>query len=174
MLNYYRSNCIKQLNNLSPQHETYFVELENRLFELVGKFKHENQIHEYHRKYVQLFYNLKKQKNYLIQNFTPSELVFLDSNTLNPQFKKEMENNHVQNMRYKDIQNLKLEKIVSDHQDDTPMSSDDDDDEKGTIQCSKCKQSKNITIVPRQLRSADEPMSMFITCNICNHHWKIN
>jgi transcription elongation factor S-II len=37
--------------------------------------------------------------------------------------------------------------------------------------CRKCK--KNIcSYIEKQVRSADEPMTAFITCNNCNHNWK--
>ena len=37
--------------------------------------------------------------------------------------------------------------------------------------CSKCKKSNTI-IEERQVRSADEPATQFITCLDCNNHWK--
>ena len=38
--------------------------------------------------------------------------------------------------------------------------------------CKRCKQSK-CTYFLRQTRSADESMTTFITCTVCNNHWKI-
>lgn len=39
------------------------------------------------------------------------------------------------------------------------------------FKCPKCK--KNIcSYIEKQIRSADEPMTAFITCNTCDHNWK--
>ena len=37
--------------------------------------------------------------------------------------------------------------------------------------CRKCKE-RNVSIEMFQTRSADEPMTAFITCNNCGYHWK--
>lgn len=39
--------------------------------------------------------------------------------------------------------------------------------------CRQCR-SKNLHVVEKQLRSADEPSSFLITCLYCNFHWKIS
>ena len=161
----YRSNCTKKLIELNPQKNAYFIELENRIYEMVGKLQHDRQIHDYYRKYVHLFFNLKKYTEYLTSTYTPSELIYLDSSKLNPKFKQETEENQLQNLKYKNIQDLKI----------SHENTDDDTDEKdkGAMRCSKCKNTKNITIIPRQLRHADEPMTLFMICNRCNHHWRM-
>lgn len=41
----------------------------------------------------------------------------------------------------------------------------------GIFKCSKCNKRKT-TYYSRQLRSADEPMTNFITCLNCGHKWK--
>ena len=43
----------------------------------------------------------------------------------------------------------------------------------GEFQCSKCK-GKKIMINQRQMRSADEPMTVFHHCTDCDHRWKTN
>lgn len=42
----------------------------------------------------------------------------------------------------------------------------------GIFQCKKCK-SKKTTYYSLQTRSADEPMTNFITCLVCNNRWKM-
>ena len=42
----------------------------------------------------------------------------------------------------------------------------------GLFKCPKCKFRKT-TYYSMQTRSADEPMTNFITCLNCNHRWKI-
>ncbi len=41
------------------------------------------------------------------------------------------------------------------------------------FRCGKCKQ-RQCTYYQLQTRSADEPMTTFITCTNCNNRWKIN
>ena len=38
-------------------------------------------------------------------------------------------------------------------------------------ECRKCKQSK-CYVYQAQTRSADEPMTTFVTCTVCGNHWK--
>lgn len=40
-----------------------------------------------------------------------------------------------------------------------------------TYECRKCKQSK-CHVWQQQTRSADEPMTTFVTCVVCGNHWK--
>ncbi len=40
-----------------------------------------------------------------------------------------------------------------------------------TYECRKCKQRK-CHIWQQQTRSADEPMTTFVTCAVCGNHWK--
>ena len=44
-------------------------------------------------------------------------------------------------------------------------------DYKGLFRCGKCKSYKT-TYYEMQTRSADEPMTVFITCHACNNRWK--
>tara|TARA_Y100000389_G_scaffold204108_1_gene255044 strand:+ start:4551 stop:5066 length:516 start_codon:yes stop_codon:yes gene_type:complete len=46
-----------------------------------------------------------------------------------------------------------------------------DIDYKGAFKCGKCKKWKT-TYYELQTRSADEPMTIFITCHVCNSTWK--
>ncbi len=42
----------------------------------------------------------------------------------------------------------------------------------GLFKCGKCKQSKT-RYYQMQTRSADEPMTTFITCAVCGNKWKL-
>jgi DNA-directed RNA polymerase subunit M/transcription elongation factor TFIIS len=53
----------------------------------------------------------------------------------------------------------------------TETTHDDLSTADGIFKCSKCHQRKT-TYYSRQLRSADEPMTNFITCLNCGHKWK--
>jgi transcription elongation factor S-II len=46
-----------------------------------------------------------------------------------------------------------------------------DEDYTGMFQCGKCK-SKKTTYYQMQTRSADEPMTTYVTCLGCNNRWK--
>jgi DNA-directed RNA polymerase subunit M/transcription elongation factor TFIIS len=41
----------------------------------------------------------------------------------------------------------------------------------GIFECRKCK-SKKTSHVEKQVRSADEPMNVFVKCHKCGHSWK--
>lgn len=56
------------------------------------------------------------------------------------------------------------------NEDVTPETSDQPD---GVFKCGKCKKYKT-SYYQLQTRSADEPMTTFITCHICNNKWKFN
>ncbi len=42
----------------------------------------------------------------------------------------------------------------------------------GLFQCKKCRKNKT-TYYEMQTRSADEPMTVFVTCHMCNSTWKM-
>lgn len=46
-----------------------------------------------------------------------------------------------------------------------------DENYNGIFKCNKCK-SKKTTYYQLQTRSADEPMTTYVTCNGCGHRWK--
>jgi DNA-directed RNA polymerase subunit M/transcription elongation factor TFIIS len=46
-----------------------------------------------------------------------------------------------------------------------------DDDYEGQFKCRKCK-SKKTDYYQLQTRSADEPMTTYVTCKSCGHRWK--
>jgi transcription elongation factor S-II len=47
-----------------------------------------------------------------------------------------------------------------------------EEDYEGQFKCGKCK-SKKTTYYQLQTRSADEPMTCYITCIACSHRWKM-
>lgn len=160
-----RKQCTEELCKLNPDHKEYFSDLEQRLFDISGKPQNASQICGYYRKYIQLIYNLTRHLDFLLQRYTPSELVHLDGVELNPNFKREIEESKKQTENYKNIQNLKIENEID--------GKDEDDDEESNIKCGKCKNNKKFAIFSRQIRSADEPMTLFVTCSQCGNHWRI-
>ena len=162
-----RQNCFKEFLGLGIEMTDYFLELEGRMFDITGKPEKTEQIHDYYKKYIQMIYNLKKNGNFLINKYTPSELVCLKSEQLSPIVKQELELIHQQNENYKKIQSLQIK-----NKDD-----EEEEEEEGerSLKCYKCKNTKNITTIPRQIRSPDEPMTLFVFCNNkdCGFHWRI-
>lgn len=160
-----RKQCTEELCKLNPDHKEYFSDLEQRLFDISGKPQNASQICGYYRKYIQLIYNLTRHLDFLLQRYTPSELVHLDGVELNPNFKREIEESKKQTENYKNIQNLKIENEID-------GKDEDDDEEEGGIICRKCKKPKKISVLLRQLRSGDESMSAFFYCGKCGYSWR--
>lgn len=159
-----RSLCLEQLVKIDPQRKDYFAELEGRLFDWSGKPQtHTQLLTLYYRKYIQLCYNLNIYASTLIPTYTPSELLCLDETQLNTKVKEEREKQEEHHKQYGQI-------LVGDNSD--TADGQDEPNEHG-IKCKKCGNQKNISILLRQLRSADEPMSQFITCNKCGFNWRV-
>ena len=158
-----RCQCLRELEHLVPGQTTYLQELESRMFDLSGRpTTYQHLLSAYYRKFIQLVYNLREVGADLLRRYTPSELVHLSEADLNPRVKAEREYMAEQHRLYK--------KILAEGID---MEGDEDEATASTTKCSKCHATKNISINLRQLRSADEPMSVFYTCNKCGHHWRV-
>jgi DNA-directed RNA polymerase subunit M/transcription elongation factor TFIIS len=155
-----RQKCLASLIAIGPNYQSYMEELENKLFEVSGQPQVYRLFHHYYRKYIQIVYNLKRHLHYLVKKYPPSVLLFLDSVDLNPDVKKQCEQNQLKSIEYKKIQNPEV---------------DESDDMSQTMKCPKCHQPGNISVILRQLRSADEPASCFFSCNKqnCYHKWRV-
>lgn len=160
-----RSECVHQLTSIRGSHHSYFTELEGRIYDWSGKPQSYNQLMSlYYRKYLQLLYNLSQYYDHLTTRYTPSELICLGETELNPKVRQEREQNEEQYRYYKQI----LSKGIEDEND-----TEDDVLDGNATKCRKCNNTKSISIMLRQLRGADEPMSQFITCNKCGFHWRV-
>jgi transcription elongation factor S-II len=51
------------------------------------------------------------------------------------------------------------------------LNAEEDDNYEGMFKCGKCKSMKT-TFYQMQTRSADEPMTTFVTCKKCDNHWR--
>ena len=76
-----------------------------------------------------------------------------------------------QDITSKDIWNLKHNQFNKTRWSPVVYETDETDKE-GIFQCRKC-QSKKTTYYSLQTRSADEPMTNFITCLVCGYRWKV-
>ena len=166
-----RTKCYEQLTALNPEKSRYFKELEARIFSISGQpANFQQMITAYYRKYAQLYFNLKLFCDELTSRYKPSELVFLSEVDLNRNVKAERDHNIEQNRVYKKIlaQGIDLEDGEEDDADDGA-----DDGAGNKCRNPECKNTKKFIIIPRQLRSGDEPMSLFFTCSKCAFQWRV-
>lgn len=166
-----RTKCLKKLCDLDVNHQRYFEELEETIYDFANRPKTVDQNFTYYTKYVQLYYNLSRHLQYITSTYEPSQLVYLSELELNPDVKKEREEYEKQNKKYMELRNHTV--ALSENDGNGNNGDDDDDDEDGTVQCPRCKNKKKMIIISRQLRSADEPASLFITCSKCSKQWRI-
>jgi transcription elongation factor S-II len=101
-----------------------------------------------------IYINLKNQELLVhIQNkeITPQDLAFMTHQEMNPG-------------HWKEYIERKMKRDVSKFTTNIEASTD-------MFTCKKCK-SKRCTYYELQTRSADEPMTVFVTCLDCGKHWK--
>ncbi len=99
---------------------------------------------------IKVLQNLKNEHvvtNIKNKTWKPEELATLEKDRLNPE-------------KWQRIQDIRLPNITKEHR-------------KGTTKCRRCK-SFYTTFTQAQTRSADEPMTTFIHCSMCDHRFKIN
>ncbi len=120
---------------------------------IVKKWENRAFVQLYTDRFRSIFINLKNPYFMnLIQTCPPSELTSMSHQDMNPD-------------RWKQLIEQKKKRDESKY--DTKVESQTDE-----FICRKCK-SKRSTYYQLQTRSADEPMTTFITCLDCDHHWKV-
>lgn len=146
---------------------SYFKEVESRIFDLAGRpTTYAHLMTAYYRKFLPLYYNLRLYASELMSRYTPSELVVLTEVELNPQVREARLYQAEQHRLYQQILTQGVTVEEDDEEQDTTST-------EHTTRCGKCHNTQNISINLRQLRGADEPMSVFYTCNQCGHHWRV-
>ncbi len=98
--------------------------------------------------------NLRKSKQLLdnlLKSAKPHEFAFMTHQEMNSE-------------KWEDIINNKMKRDKSKYETKMEASTD-------TFTCRRCK-SKECTYYQMQTRSADEPMTTFVTCINCNNRWK--
>lgn len=114
---------------------------------------------KYKAKFRQLHFNLKDSNNpdlrrkVLMGEFFPSELITASPEELASDAKKE-ENQRIRDKKLFDSAPSSVKRATTDQ-----------------FQCGKCRQRK-CTYYQMQTRSADEPMTTFVQCTVCNNAWK--
>ena len=114
----------------------------------------------YKQKFLSMIYNLKKSPN-LKDRILKGELKTSAAINLSPQGLWPDGPHAKMTEKIADIEMKKLHAANYMH----------DKDYKGLFRCGKCRGYKT-TFYQMQTRSADEPMTVFITCHTCNIRWK--
>ena len=135
----------------------------NRQTPSVGPPSWENQyfVENYKRKFLTLQFNIKHPDNDLkekIKKMSPNQVHYLPNKTPAELFPA-----GPNAQTYKQ----KLEKEISAELKKAQL----DESKRGLFTCSKCK-SKKTTYYEMQTRSADEPMTAFVSCLNCGKRWK--
>lgn len=163
-----RETCIDLLTHIFNNNNLIILNLEKGIFNETIKFCKENKIElkwsvlDFSKKYSQLARkvianltytpNSKDVKKKILNNTWPPETIASKSHEeLYPEF----------------YSNIKL-KIMARYINKNPEQEHD-----GFFTCGKCK-SKKTTYTQAQTRSADEPMTTFVTCLNCEHRWKFS
>ncbi|KAG6404336.1 hypothetical protein SASPL_136582 [Salvia splendens] len=130
------------------------VQVETAMFEKWGK---SNGQHKF--KYRSVMFNIKDQNNpdfrrkVLTGEFSPPEILELIPEQM------------ASNSRQMENEVIKQKALFNSERAAAPKASTNE------FRCGRCKK-KECTYYQMQTRSADEPMTTFVTCVNCNNHWK--
>lgn len=159
---YRKEIFLDKLVSLFPDDENIPVKIENSVFEfsssetktLSNNWDNKNFIKAYSTNARRILFNLSqsKNKNNILNKldtcvWKPEELVEMSHQELYPELW----------LKYKKDIEIIDEDVGKDH--------------KGLFKCRKCK-SWRTTYYQLQTRSADEPMTTFVTCANCQNRWK--
>jgi len=117
-------------------------------------------IQRYKQKFLSIMYNLKNSPD-------------LKDRILSGEFKTTMVINASPQGLWKDGPYAKMSEKIAIQEMKKQHASNymHDKDYKGLFKCGKCRGYKT-TFYQMQTRSADEPMTVFVTCHTCNRRWK--
>ena len=105
-------------------------------------------------------------ENIAFKHIYISKFLDIKNNVTSDIIKSLVSNKTSKNIAYLDLSDLNPSlQNIDKKQDDTVEAS-------GMFKCPKCKHRKT-TYYSMQTRSADEPMTNFITCLNCQHRWKV-
>jgi transcription elongation factor S-II len=115
--------------------------------------------YRYKTKFLNLQFNLRYPSNNLKQRLVNGEVnvtdvVYMNPVELNPTGPYALVK---EKLRVEDLHKYAL--------------NNENENYEGMFKCGKCK-SRKTTYYQMQTRSADEPMTTFVTCKNCGNHWK--
>ena len=161
--NNFRENIVKKFNYII-KNEKISINLEKGIFNytieiadkknLIKKWNNELFVTIYIEKLKMIIFNLKNKiilDKLINKKIKPHELAFMTHQELRPDIWNEM---------------IELKKIKDENKFSPKLEASTDD-----FTCSKCK-SKQCTHYQLQTRSADEPMTTFVTCINCGNRWR--
>ena len=154
-MNSIRNHVLNEINNIF-KNEKVSTNIEKSLYNSALQYASTKQIpkswdniqfkHIYKQKFVSILLDLNNKDTNLVDKIVNKELLPRELGFLTPQ-------------------NIFPEKYK-------PVEFIDDNVEDGIFQCRKCG-SRKTTYYSLQTRSADEPMTNFITCIECKNRWKM-
>ena len=121
---------------------------------ILKKWENEHFVNLYLQKLKTIIFNLKNEEVYnklTNKEIKAHELAFMSHQDMRPDLWNEL---------------IELKKIKDENKFSPKIEASTDD-----FTCSKCK-SKKCTFYQLQTRSADEPMTTFVTCLDCGNRWK--
>ena len=132
---------------------------ETKKFSQLPAWENKQFIERYRRKYLSIRSNLENTETHLVERLKMGEVRTI---TLASQPHEIL---HPSGPVAKTIQELKIKELKKE------LAKNKEADFKGIFQCLKCRKWKT-TYYQLQTRSADEPMTTFVTCMNCNKRWK--
>jgi transcription elongation factor S-II len=159
---YRKEIFLDKLINLFPDDEDIPIHIENSVFNfssnetktLSNYWENNNFIKAYSTNARRILFNLSQSRN------KNEILTKIDAGIWQPEELVEMSHREL----YPELW-LKYKKDIE------PLDEDVGKDHKGLFKCRKCK-SWRTTYYQLQTRSADEPMTTFVTCANCENRWK--
>lgn len=114
----------------------------------------------YKRKYITILNNMKNEKTHLVERIKNGEIKTKNIAFLTPQelFPSGVLSKTIEEKKIKDFKKYLAEEKQHEHY-------------QGAFTCNKCKSTKTV-YYQLQTRSADEPMTTYVTCLNCNKKWK--
>ncbi|CEO99887.1 hypothetical protein PBRA_007621 [Plasmodiophora brassicae] len=153
-----RSMLLAAFTNLDDENDRMFVvlQIEDGLYRHFG-----NTQKEYKNQFRNIMFNLKDKSNPDFRDnvcngaIHPGELAQMDPKEMASKDLKALREEHHQEAKNANRSDLNRNAGATD-----------------MFKCGRCKQSKT-TFYQMQTRSADEPMTTFITCTVCNNRWRM-
>ena len=159
----FRHSCVELLRRMMQRHgnhshmDQYARLVEQRIFQKKGG-KHD----PYVTHIRMIATNLYNNAPFLVNRFTPSKVVQLDTSVLILGTEKEA-------WQKSYVAQKKKEAAMLDTSD--PLQADEGGE--ALIKCSRCK-SSNVSWEQKQTRGADESMTVFFECKNCFKRWKMS
>ena len=158
----FRRNIVKKLN-YKINDDKKSINLEKAIFNYSLKEADNNKVFKKwdNHKFVLLYLNKLRS---VYANLTPEILNKLTNGDIKSFSIAFMTHQELVPQRWAELIENKMKRDKSKYENNIEAATD-------TFQCRKCKSNK-CTYYQMQTRSADEPMTTFVTCIVCDNRWK--